>query len=125
MARVNEQPGRLAVATALAVQHQRARQGRPLSGRRERKRALRLLQAAANRHGWPKNCFNGLTPALYREIRAHYRRGNDAFAQQVCGEADWATLFPDEPPAEQAELSWHQRLLVGWESWRIRRALQR
>ena len=27
MARVNEQPGRLAVATALAVQHQRARQG--------------------------------------------------------------------------------------------------
>ena len=125
MARVNEQPGRLAVATALAVQHQRARQGRPLSGRRERKRALRLLQAAANRHGWPKNRFNGLTPALYREIRAHYRRGNDAFAQQVWGEADWATLFPDELPTEQTELRWHQRLLVGWESWRICRALQR
>ena len=113
MARVNEQPGRLAVATALAVQHQRARQGCPLTGRRERKRAFRKLEAAAKRHGWPKKRYNGLTSALYREIRAHYRRGNDAFAQQVWGEANWATSFPDEPPAEQAELRWHQRLLVG------------
>ena len=113
IARVNEQPGRLAVATALAVQHQRARQGCPLTGRRERKRAFRKLEAAAKRHGWPKKRYNGLTSALYREIRAHYRRGNDAFAQQVWGEANWATSFPDEPPAEQAELRWHQRLLVG------------
>ena len=123
--RVNEQPGRLAIATALAVQHQRTRQGRPLTERRERKRAFRLLKAAGRRYGWPKNRFNGLTPSLYREIRAHYRTGNDAFAQQVWGAADWASLFPDEPPAEQAELPWHQRWLVGWESRRICRALQR
>ena len=123
--RVNEQPGRLAVATALEVLHRRARQGRPLSGRRERKRAFLKLQAAAKRYGWPKERYNGLTPSLYSEIRAHYRSGNDAFAQQVWGEADWATLFPDAPPVEQAELRWHQRLLVSWESRRILWALQR
>ena len=123
--RVNEQPGRLAVATALEVLHRRARRGRPLSGRRERKRAFLKLQAAAKRYGWPKERYNGLTPSLYSEIRAHYRSGNDAFAQQVWGEADWATLFPDAPPVEQAELRWHQRLLVSWESRRILWALQR
>ena len=123
--RVNEQPGRLAIATALEVLHQRALQERPLTGRRERKRAFRKLEAAAKRHGWPKERYNGLTPALYREIRAHYRSGNDAFAQRVWGEANWATLFPDEPPTEQAELRWHQRWLVEWEIWPICRALQR
>ena len=72
---------------------------RPLSGRRrERKHALRLLQAAANRHDWPKNRFNGLTPALYREIRAHYRRGNDAFAQQVWGASRLGHLLPGRAP---------------------------
>ena len=125
IARVNEQPGRLAIETALAVQNQSARQGSPLTGRRERKRALRLLQATANRHGWPKNRFNGLTPALYREVREHYRSGNDLFAQQVWGVTDWATLFPEEPLTALPPLLLHQRWRVGWESRRICRVLQR
>ena len=124
MERVNEQPGRLAIATALAVQHLRLRQGCRLTGRRERKRASRLLQATADRHGWPRDRFNELTPALYREVREHYRTGNDLFAQQVWGATDWATLFPDEPPAEQPPLHWHQRWRVGWESRRICQSLQ-
>ena len=125
MARVNEKPGRLAMATALAVQLRRARQGCPLTGQRERKRALRLMKSTAKCHGWPKESYSGMTPALYRGIRGHYLSGNDAFPQQVWGEADWSTLFPDAPPAEQTELLWNQRWLVGWESRRILWALQR
>jgi len=83
--RVNEQPGRLAIATALAVLHLSLCQGCPLTGRRERKRASRLLQATSNRHCWHRDCFNRLTSALYREVRDHYRTGNDLFAQQVWG----------------------------------------
>jgi len=127
--RINEQPGRLAVETALAVHQRFAAKGLALEGRRLRKRAFRLLQTTAIRRGWPKQRFSGLTPELYRTIRAHYRASNDAFAQEVWGAADWATVFPEEPPAPQPELRRHQRWLVAWEarriSWRLLRMLKR
>ncbi|MDA0258448.1 MAG: hypothetical protein O2972_07150 [Cyanobacteria bacterium] len=123
--RINEQPGRLAVETALAVHQRFAAKGLALKGRRLRKRAFRLLQTKARRHGWPKQRFSGLTPELYREIRTHYRASNDAFAQEVWGAADWATVFPEDPPPPQPELRRHQRWLVAWESRRISWMLMR
>ena len=117
--RINEQPGRLAVQTALAVHQRFAAKGLALEGRRLRKRAFRLLQTTAIRRGWPKQRFSGLTPELYRSIRAHYRASNDAFAQEVWGAANWATVFPEDPPAPQPDLRRHQRWLVAWEARRI------
>jgi len=123
--RINAQPGRLAVKTALAVHQRFAARGLALEGRRQRKRASRLLQTTANLYGWPKQPFSGLTPELYREIRAHYRASNDAFAQEVWGAANWATVFPEDLPAPQPELRRHQRWMVAWEARRISRMLMR
>ena len=123
--RINEQPGRLAVETALAVHQRFDAKGLALEGRRLRKRAFRLLQTTATRRGWPKQRFSGLTPELYRSIRAHYRASNDAFAQEVWGAANWATVFPEDPPAPQPELRRHQRWLVAWEARRISWMLKR
>ena len=117
--RINEQPGRLAIETALAAQRRLANKGKTIKDPLHRKRASRLLQLTANLYGWPKQRFSGLTPELYREIRAHYRASNDAFAQEVWGAADWSTVFPEEPPLPQPELRRHQRWLVAWESRRI------
>ena len=123
--RINEQPGRLAIETALAVQRRLASKGQAVNDPLHRRQAFRLLQATANLYGWPKQRFSGLTPELYREIRAHYRASNDAFAQEVWGAADWATVFPEESPPPQPELRRHQRWLVAWESRRISWMLMR
>ena len=116
--RVNEQPGRLAVATAVQVQQQLADAGRPLSNRATRKQAFRLLKSQGQRRQWSKDRFNGLTPALYREIRSHYQASNDRFARQVWGATDWAALFPEQPPRAPQPLS-------PWERWVVARASNR
>ena len=117
--RINEQPGRLAIETALAVQRRLASKEQAVNDPLHRRQAFRLLRATANLYGWPKQRFSGLTPELYREIRTHYRASNDAFAQEVWGAADWATVFPEESPPPQPELRRHQRWLVAWEARRI------
>ena len=123
--RINEQPGRLAIETALAVQRRLATKGQAVNEPLHRRQAFRLLRATANLYGWPKQRFSGLTPELYREIRAHYRASNDAFAQEVWGAAAWATVFPEESLDPQPKLHRQQRWLVAWESRRISWMLMR
>ena len=68
--RVNEQPGRLAIATALEVLHQllhqRALQERPLTGRRERKRAFRKLKPQPSAMAGPRSVTMN-SPSLSRD----------------------------------------------------------
>jgi len=98
----NQQPGDLGVRLARRLgRHLRKNHPHLFEQSRTRAQARVQVERLVARHNWQRTPFNGLTPALWQEIRATYAHTNDSFARAVWGDhVSWYDVFPDELPRQ-------------------------
>jgi hypothetical protein len=112
-AATNQQPGQLGVRLARRLGRYLEKHYPELltkNGSQLKVRARAQIERWAIKKGWHKEPFNGLTPAVWREIRDRYADSNAEFAQRVWGEGlAWADIFGDGHPQAPAQVEGAQR----------------
>jgi hypothetical protein len=99
---LNQQPGQNGVRLARRFGRYLKRHHPEMLARNAcRMRARAQIERWAAQKGWQKHPFNGLTPALWREIRERYAASNAEFARRAWGDGgSWTTIFGEQPPKQ-------------------------
>ena len=94
VAKLNSQPGDLAIRTALKLSQELKREGIQLGKRA--KQARTLICREAERRNWMETPFQGLDPKRNQRIRTHFAAANNRFALRVWG-LPWDQIFTPSP----------------------------
>ncbi len=99
-AALNQQPGQNGVRLARRFGRYLKRHHPEMLARNACRMRVRFqIERWAAQKGWQKHPFNGLTLALWREIRERYAASNAEFARRAWGDGgSWTTIFGEQPP---------------------------
>lgn len=108
--RANQQPGSTGVLVARKLARYLKRHHPDLLAREScRATARDQIERWAASRNWYQQPFNGLTPKLWQEIRAHYAASNAEFATRAWGDGcQWSAIFGERferPPVQKQSLS--------------------
>ena len=104
----NQQPGRLGVALARAINNHFAEQN-PRCLRQHKKALRNAIEVLAKERRWPEEPFNGLDAELRATIRHRYGQTNRDFCQCFWPTMQWDDLFPPQPENVPPDISSDQQ----------------
>lgn len=112
----NQQPGRLGVALARAINNHFAEQN-PRCLRQHKKALRNAIEVLAKERRWPEEPFNGLDAEIRATIRHRYGQTNRDFCQCFWPTMQWDDLFPPQPENLPPDISSDQQ---SWESSQLK-----